>query len=216
LHDDSISDGNFVDPIPMPGIWNDPAYSSFHTQSPRTRSFGGGATGGMDDRFDLILFSSAVNTPGRFTYINGSLTPFGNDGLHYQDSINRPLNTVVSQNVANALHCASDHLPVYADFTLPSPIGVNEISGTVKNLKVFPNPAGEDVWVSVNLLKKTGLEFTIYDAMARRVKTLKEDFISNGKHEIKIAVAGELLPGNYFLKASSDEGTDSSCMFTVE
>jgi hypothetical protein len=63
LHDDSVSDGNFVDPIPMPGVWNDPSYSSFHTQSPRTRSFGGGATGGMDDRFDLFHFLISVKNP---------------------------------------------------------------------------------------------------------------------------------------------------------
>ncbi len=50
--------GHFVDPIPMSGTWNAPYYAPYHTQSTRTRSFGGGATGGLDDRFDLILFSS--------------------------------------------------------------------------------------------------------------------------------------------------------------
>src|SRR5205823_2284231 len=97
LQNDSLTDGDFIDPLAMPGIWNDPAYSAYHTQSPRTRSFGGGATGGLDDRFDLILFSSSIEQPGRVTYKTGSLTPIGNDGLHYGDSINRPPNVAVPQ-----------------------------------------------------------------------------------------------------------------------
>jgi hypothetical protein len=39
---------------------------------------------------------------------------YGNDGNHYNDSINRPPNNVVSQLVANALHYSSDHIPIIA------------------------------------------------------------------------------------------------------
>jgi len=216
LHDDSISDGNFVDELAMPGVWNVPAYSPFHTQSPRVRSFGGGSTGGMDDRFDLILISSAVDEPGRITYKSNSLTPFGNDGMHYQDSINQPPNSAVSQTVANALHCASDHLPVYAEFIFSPPIGVNEIAGPVNTLKVFPNPSCEDVWISLYIVHEAALEITIYDAMARRLKIIKVDFSSRGKHDMKIAHAGEFIPGNYFLKVTSRDGANSSYIFTVE
>jgi hypothetical protein len=38
---------------------------------------------------------------------------YGNDGNHYNDSINKPPNTVVSQQVADAIHYASDHIPVF-------------------------------------------------------------------------------------------------------
>ena len=38
------------------------------TQSTRTAAFGGGATGGLDDRFDLILFSQSVNDYGGISY----------------------------------------------------------------------------------------------------------------------------------------------------
>jgi len=215
LHDDSISDGNFVDPLSMPGIWNDVDYRFFHTQSPRVRSFGGGSTGGMDDRFDLILLSSAVDEPGRISYKTNSLTPFGNDGMHYQDSINQPPNTAVSQTVADALHCASDHLPVYAEFIFAPPIGVDEIDAEFTSLKVFPNPSCEDVWVSIDLSKETALEFSIYDSMSRRIKHSHKN-ISSNSHRFKLATVGELPAGNYFLKVTSEDGSFSSCMFTVE
>lgn len=56
LQDNPADDGNVIDPVTLPGLWNILSYSFYHTQSTRTRSFGDGATGGLDDRFDLILF----------------------------------------------------------------------------------------------------------------------------------------------------------------
>jgi hypothetical protein len=105
--------GYFVDILDLPGTWNNSSYASYHTQSTRVRQFGGGATGGMDDRFDMILFSQAVINQGHISYVPGSMINYGNDGLHYNDSINRPPNAVVSQQMADALHYSSDHLPVF-------------------------------------------------------------------------------------------------------
>lgn len=115
------NEGHFIDPVNITGTWNNPAYAIYHTQSTRTRQFGGGATGGLDDRFDLILFSQAIANPGKIDYVPNSLWAFGNDGLHYKDSINRPPNLRISQALANALHLASDHLPVIARFRVQSP-----------------------------------------------------------------------------------------------
>lgn len=110
--------GHFIDPISLSGSWNNPTYALHHTQSPRVRSFGGGATGGLDDRFDMILYSAAMQQPGGITAIPSSLRAYGNDGLHYNDSVNRLPNNAVSAAVANALHNASDHLPVLMNFTI--------------------------------------------------------------------------------------------------
>ncbi len=110
------NEGHFIDPIPLSGSWNNPAYSLYHTQSPRTRSFGGGITGGLDDRFDLILYSKAISLSGGMTYVANSTVAYGNDGAHFNDSVNHPPNAVVSQAIADALHNGSDHLPVVANF----------------------------------------------------------------------------------------------------
>jgi subtilisin-like proprotein convertase family protein/endonuclease/exonuclease/phosphatase family metal-dependent hydrolase len=109
-------EGQFVDALSLTGTWNNPAYSIYHTQSPRTRAFGGGTTGGLDDRFDMILFSKAISLTGGMSYVSGSMTAYGNDGNHYNDSINHPPNAVVSQAIADALHYGSDHIPVFASF----------------------------------------------------------------------------------------------------
>lgn len=116
--------GEVMDPIGRVGDWHDNIeYADVHTQSPRTRQFGGGANGGMDDRFDWLLFSSSL--VGR--YREGSYTAYGNDGRHFNDSINAQPNTAVNPDIAQSLHDASDHLPVYFDLIFTrSASGVRE------------------------------------------------------------------------------------------
>ncbi len=123
-------DGNFFDPLTLTGTWNRSAYAPYHTQSTRVRSFGDGATGGLDDRFDMILYSNAVKSTGGIKFIPGTYTAYGNDGQHFNDSINQIPNNVVSPSIANALHYATDHLPVYAKFEFGN--------ATILNVKVIP------------------------------------------------------------------------------
>lgn len=114
------------DPINKPGDWhNNEAFASIHTQATHDSATGGFISGGVDDRFDFILLSQ----PLMERYVVGSYTAFGNDGQHFNNSINaEPANTVVSQEVANALFNASDHLPVYLDLNLEHSTGV-EVMG---------------------------------------------------------------------------------------
>jgi len=106
--------GYFVDIFDLSGTWNNSVYAQYHTQSPRIRQFNGGSTGGMDDRFDMILFSQAIIDSGSIFYVPESFINYGNDGNHYNDSINNPPNLAVGQQIADALHYSSDHIPIIA------------------------------------------------------------------------------------------------------
>jgi len=117
------NNGRVKDPLSAPGTWHDnSSFAWIHTQSPRTASFGGGATGGMDDRFDQILVSYALDDGEGMDYIDSTYVSFGNDGYHFNTAINSGTNYAVSAAVADALHEAADHLPVYVDFQLPARI----------------------------------------------------------------------------------------------
>ncbi len=120
--------GRCYDPQNAVGVWtSNIAFKNIHTQSPRVRSFGGGVTGGLDDRFDILLHSSSLSD----RIITSSYTPYGNDGNHFNDSINRLPNTAVPDSVANGLHYASDHLPVFAKYIFQSGAGSITLSGTL-------------------------------------------------------------------------------------
>jgi hypothetical protein len=136
---DNTYAGYFIDLFNLPGSWNQSQYAQYHTQSPRTRQFGGGANGGLDDRFDMMLFSQALIDSGGITYVPNTYRAYGNDGLHYNDSINRPPNSAVGQTIADAIHYASDHIPVFASFRFDNiiPVELASFNASVDNDNVF-------------------------------------------------------------------------------
>ena len=134
------NNGQLFDPINRIGHWhNNSSFADVHTQSPRTSSFGGGANGGMDDRFDWLLVSAQfLDESSNLKYIENSYVTYGNDGNHFNDAINSGSNAAVSNDIADALHDASDHLPVYMDLWFDDLI--YSMEGIVIS-EVMPNPA---------------------------------------------------------------------------
>jgi len=193
---DQNASGYFIDPIPVEGVWNNPAFAPYHTQSTRTRSFGGGATGGCDDRFDLIIFSQAVADGERMSYVPNSTWPVGNDGLHYNDSINRPPNASVSQQMADAIHYASDHLPVIARFVFHGTLAAKEAAPPPSPaLRIVPNPAHD----RCTMVLPTGEVFSL-QVMDQRGRTVRKERNLSGTVQIDLSA---LPSGTYTLVAQS-------------
>ena len=117
IADEGNNIGRAEDLSDQVGDWHENTnFAGVHTQSTRDSQFGGGASGGLDDRFDFIFSSYQLNNGAGIEYIDETITSFGNDGEHFNMSINDGTNSVVSPEVADALYEASDHLPVFADF----------------------------------------------------------------------------------------------------
>jgi endonuclease/exonuclease/phosphatase family metal-dependent hydrolase len=182
------NEGHGIDAVNLPGVWNNSAYSQYHTQSSRVRSFGGGATGGLDDRFDFILYSKASQDAGGVRILTNSITMVGNDGAHFNDSINKIPNNSVPQNVADALHYSSDHLPVHANIVFEPLVGIVQNNETLKNFILhdnYPNPFNP----------KTTLSFDISDA-----ELVKLSVHNSLGHEVDILLNGEIKPGRYVIE----------------
>ena len=136
------NDGRLFDPIDQIGAWhNNSSFAAIHTQATRA------SYGGMDDRFDFILTSEAVLNATSINYKEDSYSAFGNDGTRCcNEAINSGTNGVVSAEVANALHDASDHLPVKIDMEFIGAeasqykIVINEI---MKNPSAVSDASGE-------------------------------------------------------------------------
>lgn len=118
------------DPLDAPVNWhNSGSYSWLHTQSTRTGQLSdGGSSGGMDDRFDFILLSTSFQDSTGLRYITNSYKAYGNDGNHFNASINSGTNGVVSSSVANALYYSSDHLPVTANMAVQLLVSPGDIN----------------------------------------------------------------------------------------
>ena len=148
------------DPIDMTGEWHaNSFYANIHTQSTRTTSFDGGATGGLDDRFDFVFISNDLQTgANKAKYIDNSYTSIGNDGAHYNTSLVNPSsNGSVPVDVANALYQMSDHLPVYLEIQVGGDVGITEndyvtsfrFNSTSRELEVFLKNSEHQISLSV-------------------------------------------------------------------
>lgn len=166
LLDNITDDGHVNDPITLTGSFNNSSYAIYHTQSPRTRSFGGGVTGGLDDRFDMILMSNAVMQPGGITFVAGSTVAYGNDGNHYNDSINHQPNTAVSPEIADALHYASDHLPVMVTLQIEN-TGTGAAMENTSRVSIYPNPFNREIHFSISPAPSAEIHIQLMDVLGR-------------------------------------------------
>ena len=177
IADETNNIGRAEDLSDQVGNWhNNNTFVDVHTQSTRTTQFGGGASGGLDDRFDFIFSSFQLNNGIGLEYIDDSIISFGNDGEHFNMSINSGTNSAVSPEVADALYYASDHLPVFADF--------NTINSSVPIL-IVSIPNIEEEW-------QQGTEHSIEWAS------------SNFNGNIKIELQDEISEESEVLAASTE------------
>lgn len=121
------NDGRLVDvlnPTLVLQEWhNNFTYRFMHSQSPRLTNPSysmDGTTGGLDDRFDFVFVSTALNSGSGLSYIASTYRTVGQDGNHMNKNVNdSPTNTDVSVAVANALWGAADHLPILMQLQSP-------------------------------------------------------------------------------------------------
>jgi endonuclease/exonuclease/phosphatase family metal-dependent hydrolase len=127
------NNGRFKDPLAVYGLggsttnWHaNSGFALWDTQCPCQDGTGGlgclanFSGGGMDDRFDLLLTSYSLQDGQGVDYLpdltitDGAMPySYGNDGSKYNKDINDGgTNGMVGVTIANALHDASDHLPV--------------------------------------------------------------------------------------------------------
>ena len=195
--------GRLFDPIDRIGHWhNNSSYSDVHTQSPRTSSFGGGANGGMDDRFDWLFVSQSIlDESSSMYYVDGTYWAFGNDGNHFNDAINDGNNNSVTAEMADALHDASDHLPVYMDVWFDD-LTYSEQGIVITEVMANPASVSDSYGEWFEVLNTT--DSTI-DMHGWSIKDLDGD----EHHLISGQATIPILPGEYFILAKNSDQTQN-------
>lgn len=185
------NEGHFTDPLTMNGLWNQSTFAQYHTQSTRTRNLNdSGATGGLDDRFDMMLNSKGLTEDGKIKFIPGSLKAVGNDGYHYNDSINKRPNTSVPDSIADALYFGSDHLPV---------ISLYKFDNYYNTLNLSVIPEGLYNEITNKLSRKDTFKIYLRSTISPYLK------IDSAKSVLdSITFSGQFIfkntpPGNYFI-----------------
>lgn len=216
---DQSAAGYFLDPLNAPGDWNNnPNFAYLHTQSTRYNNIGdGGASGGLDDRFDMILISQSVLDYGGIDYIEGTYKPIGNDGAHFNKSINELPNNAVSAEVANALFFASDHLPVAAEFYFGVSTSVDEftIPTEIELSQNYPNPFNPETTINFTIPKPDYIKLIVSNLLGETIEILLNDYIQQGSYDISFD-GGELSSGIYFYSLISSGSVITKKMMLIK
>lgn len=203
-----LDSGNYKikDPINRPGNWHNTfSFTDIHTQSTRRRAFNGGATGGLDDRFDFILVSdSLMNTTSRVVALPNTYKAVGNNGQLFNDSLTHPpISTAVPWSVLSALYNNSDHLPVYMEFIIKQKVITltDPEANEGWRINIFPNPSdGEFRFKDL----RTGSEDILLEIWNQQGKKI-ESFnfpAGNSEHYLNLQ---HLPAGMYILRAISGQ-----------
>lgn len=202
-------DSYFIDPVYPYGVgdWNNNMYyEEYHTQSThKDNDSNCHSSGGLDDRFDFILMSENIYG-GRegIQYVGGSYNALGQDGRHFNKSVNFPENANVSQEVADALFNNSDHLPVTMELEVCMNYGVNELINSNLNFDLFPNPTNNIINLRFYQDNIGKANILLFNTLGQIVYS-EEIFVSESLSEHVINVEN-LQKGLYFLRITNADG----------
>jgi hypothetical protein len=200
---DSSNAVRMVDPINRPGHWNNnPEFSDIHSQATRITAAGfgiGGASGGMDDRFDFIMMSENSRTDPQCHYIPGSYKVFGNNGDCFNKRID-DLNSYgpYSLSIRQILYNMSDHAPVIMKFKTDKRF-VTAIKEKSKPPALLQFPEGNLAYQYLNVKLSRGIKddhLLIYNISGKLLKSIP---LHPQTRDLHIDVSAFAI-GWYFLK----------------
>lgn len=202
-------DTYFIDPVYPYGVgeWNSNfQYADYHTQSTNRQGNGCRSGGGMDDRFDFIMMSENIyGGRDNIMYINGSYHAIGQDGQHFNSSVNSPKNKDVSPAVADALFNNSDHLPVKMELLISKNFNVNELNNNTLHYDIYPNPAKEKINIRFYQDNYGKANINIFNTLGQLVFST-ELTVNEGLIDYIIPIE-HLQEGMYFLRITNGDGT---------
>ncbi len=97
---------------------------------------------------------------------------------------------------------------------LSGPTPVNELSQTVNEARIFPNPTRGQLHLSFSLAQETTASMLIYDGTGRLIRNLGVQNYNAGQHQLDYDVSN-LSPGIYYLNMQGAGGLMYSGKFVV-
>jgi endonuclease/exonuclease/phosphatase family metal-dependent hydrolase len=209
----------FMDPLANVGgvgEWtSNNQFTAFHTQSTRSYSNECFSSGGLDDRFDFILMADEIAfSYNHLRYVQGSYHAVGNDGRHFNMSVNHGNNTAVPTEVADALFDGSDHLPVTMKIAVDAHLGVENNEAQSLYATVAPNPATDQAIVNFFNPMQGQVQFELYSLQGQLMQSAAGDF-SEGSQGFELSLEG-LTKGFYLLRIKHEGGICQALKLIVQ
>lgn len=209
----------FMDPLALVGgvgEWNNNAlFAPFHTQSTRSYSDECFSSGGLDDRFDFILMADEIAfSYNHMRYVQGSCHAVGNDGQHFNNSVNQGYNSAVPAEVAEALFNGSDHLPVTMKIAVDVHLGVEDHEVQSLYATVAPNPVSDRATVNFFNPSKGQVQFELYSLQGQLMQH-EAAFFGEGSQQYELSFH-DLTKGFYLLRVVHSDGWNQTIKLVIE
>ena len=209
----------FMDPLSFlggVGEWNNNnQFAPFHTQSTRSYSEECFSGGGLDDRFDFILMADEIAFSYKhMRYVQGSYKAIGNDGRHFNQSVDQGTNTAVPAEVAEALFDGSDHLPVTMKIAVDVHLGVDDNETQSLQASVAPNPARDLATVSFYNPAQGQVQFDLYSLQGQLMQHASDAF-GEGSQQFEFDLQ-DLPKGFYLLNIRHQNGWGQTIKLVVK
>ena len=198
----------FMDPVGSDGVgdWNNNGqFAPYHTQSTRSYSEDCFSSGGLDDRFDFILMADEIAfSYNHMRYVQGSYHAVGNDGNHFNMSVDQGYNSSVPAEVAEALFDGSDHLPVTMKIAVDVHLGVEDHEAQSLFASVAPNPASNKAVVHFFNPSQGQVQFELY-SLQGQLMTKESALFDSGSQQFDLNLQ-DLPKGFYLLRIAHSNG----------
>lgn len=202
------------DPYGNISNWNSSSFAYMHTQSTVT-SGGCKAGGGLDDRFDMILYSTNIKDDSAgFKALPTSYEALGNDAQRWNSNITSGSNPNTSQpdSVIQAIFNASDHLPVYLELTVDLLTSSKSIVSAKNFIKLFNPSGGSTLHYEAQKETRFPIEIQIYNSIGKRVNSTT---IPAPSHDLSGSIDLYLQSGLYIVKVKDLTGQVSTSKIVV-
>lgn len=189
------------------------AHKEILTQSTRQNQIeNDGAGGGVDDRFDFILFSpSLVDPANELHYIESSYFSLGNTGACYNQSITScSSNNEVPYDVLRAIYYMSDHIPQVCEMEVNVTIDLAELQSHSFPIQII---YGSTTSARVHMHASAPGSMVIRDVQGRMVHSWNVA-LQQGSNAFEIPASG-LPTGIFLLSIETAHGMRSTVRFLV-
>ncbi|MCC6600156.1 MAG: T9SS type A sorting domain-containing protein [Crocinitomicaceae bacterium] len=202
------------------GDWSSTTFNhkEIYTQSTRaSQLFNDGAGGGVDDRFDFILFSeNLIDSDQPLYYKPGSYRSLGNTGQCYDGSITDCANgNPVPANILRSIYYQSDHIPQICDLHTSLTLNTTELAGEHRPEILLPRGNIATSLLTVSLLPRSNSQHSL-QVMDMTGKIIYQQALTIPATGARQDINVETWPsGTYFLRASNEYGNFSVIRFVV-
>ncbi len=193
----------FHDPGPA-GYWsNNSDFAAYHTQS--TNYYGDDCRvgGGLDDRFDFILYSTPLTDNSLdLKVLPETFKVIGNDGNHFNSSVDYGGNSSVPDSILTVLKNNSDHLPITIKFVCSKTLSqVSSISQPISAFEIVNTAATNQVNFKINVNKLLKNRTVTYQIISSNGQVVKSATLHLDPNIIKYSIPVSDLPqGLYILR----------------